>query len=274
MPKRMGRSSNACLNPEIIKWTLENRHRLLGAILTIVRGWVCAGRPEPEKLVSLGGYETYIAIMGSILHFIGADSFASNLDKMYDEVDQDTPQWQTFFEYWHELVKKPVTANELIQYLNSNSEFKETLPDAISDTTVKNYQRRLGIALSKKKDMQFPNGVSLKAAGEFRRSQKWQIVSLKNEDSHQISLNCESCESSTTLAYARENNLHSNRVVEDSHKHTLVSKECESLKNNSEKSDNSGQLPDCPKCGQWDWTFNPEGQPVCSCGCVMTEEMF
>jgi hypothetical protein len=34
-------------------------------------------------------------------------------------------------------------------------------------------------------------------------------------------------------------------------------------------SENPGELPDCPKCGKWDWTFNSKGQPVCSCRYVL-----
>jgi hypothetical protein len=69
-----------------------------------------------------------------------------------------------------------MTVNELIEYLNSNPDFKATLPDTISDTDMRNYGRRLGIALSKRKDMKFPNDLSLITDGEFRRALKWKVV--------------------------------------------------------------------------------------------------
>jgi hypothetical protein len=164
-------------HPEIIKWTLENRIDIVAAILTIVRGWVSAGMPKSESLVNLGGYESYCSIVGGILAFMGVKGFLANLDKMYDEVDQDTPQWSGFLSTWAETIQdKPMTVNQLIEYLNSNPGFKATLPDTISDTDMRNYGRRLGIALSKRKDMKFPNDLSLITDGEFRRALKWKVV--------------------------------------------------------------------------------------------------
>ncbi|WP_332445400.1 hypothetical protein [Dehalococcoides mccartyi] len=172
-------------HPEIIKWTLENRVNIIAAILTIVRGWVNAGMPKVESPVNLGGYEAYSSIIGGVLNFMGIKGFLSNLDKMYDEVDQDTPQWSGFLQTWTDIVKEnPVTSNELIEYLNKNPDFKAVLPDALSDMEVRNYGRRLGIALSKRKDMKFPNGLSLVTDGEYRRALKWKVVKATETKTH------------------------------------------------------------------------------------------
>jgi hypothetical protein len=172
-------------HPEIIKWTLENRANIIAAILTVVRGWVRAGMPKVESPVNLGGYEAYSSIVGGVLNFMGIKGFLSNLDKMYDEVDQDTPQWSGFLQTWTAVVQdNPVTSNELIEYLNKNPDFKAALPDALSDMDVRNYGRRLGIALSKRKDMKFPNGLSLVTDGEFRRALRWRVIKASETKTH------------------------------------------------------------------------------------------
>lgn len=45
----------------------------------------------------------------------------------------------------------------------------------------------------------------------------------------------------------------------------------ENSSNFSHLSQAPGELPDCPVCHKWDWTFNGEGQAVCSCGNISDE---
>lgn len=243
-------------HPELIKWALDDRVQILAAILTIAQGWICAGKPQPEKPVSLGGYETYSSILSGILHFVGADNFMGNLDRMYDEVDQDTPQWEGFFEAWHESIKKPVTVKELFESIKSIPTLKDSLPDSLSDVELRNYPRRLGIALSKKKDYKLPNGLTLKDAGSSNRSVKWQVMSLENEDSYNISLKMSLNESSTTHTYGDKNIPYIDRVNQNSLRLIPESKNYESIKNGGES---DGFLKEDFR----DFNNIPEQCPVC-----------
>jgi hypothetical protein len=49
---------------------------------------------------------------------------------------------------------------------------------------MRNYGRRLGIALSRRKDMKFPNDLSLITDGEFRRALKWKVVRILKTKTH------------------------------------------------------------------------------------------
>jgi hypothetical protein len=237
-------------HPHLIEWASAHRGAILAAILTIARAWVAAGRPEAHDLPNLGGYESYSQVVGGVLGFMGVDGFLGNLDALYDETDIDTPQWEGFLEAWRETIgETPVTAAELLMRLKSTAELHAALPDAIADTEAKNYIRRLGNALARKKGVRFPHGLSVNKVGEFRRAVKWQIVSPKNADSHQFSFKCESCESGMTRhAQGGQNDIkdeYIKGVKQDSQDSQLATK--------------SVSLAPMPSCyGAPDDDFNPD----------------
>ena len=195
--------------------------------------------------------------------FMGVSGFLANLDAMYNETDTETPQWEGFLETWHESLKdKALTAAELISHLNDNAELRAALPDVIADTSARNYIRRLGNALAKKKGVRFPNGYSVIKAGEYRRAATWQVVSPEKADSHQISFKCESGESSLIRQRMGKsedtpNNVYKSGGKADSQDSHSALKGCES---------GPGELPDCPACGRNEWTYSPDGELLCPCG--------
>ena len=179
-------------HPRLIEWASTNRGGILAAILTIARAWVVAGMPEPKGLPNLGGYESYCRIVGGVLAYMGVNGFLANLDVMYAEMDTETPQWEAFLQNWYETVgNKAVTAAEFISHINDNAELRAALPDVIADTSLKNYTRRLGNALAKKKGVRFPNGYSVLKTDKGKYGATWQVVTpgvtLKKE-SHQAKL--------------------------------------------------------------------------------------
>lgn len=221
-------------HPRLIEWVSTERGAILAAILTIVRAWVVAGMPEAQGLPNLGGYESYCQIAGGVLAYMGVSGFLANLDAMYNETDTDTPAWEGFLETWHEVLgDRVVTAAELISYFNDNTELRTALPDTIADTSVRNYIRRLGNSLAKKKGVRFPNGYSIVKAGEYRRAATWKVVSPEKADSHQSSFKCESGESNFIRQRMGKNedtssNVYRNGAEQDSQDSHLASKTCES----------------------------------------------
>jgi hypothetical protein len=164
-------------HPNLPEWVMQSRGLILAAILTIVRSWILAGSPQKADQKILGGYESYSRVVGGILEYIGIKGFLSNLDSMYDIIDTNIPAWEAFLIAWREnLGNKPVTTAELIAELNKSPEFRAALPDDYADMTVKNYQRRLGIAISSRKLARFPNGLRVQKAGETNRCSKWEVV--------------------------------------------------------------------------------------------------
>ena len=166
-------------HPQLIKWVSESRGKILAAILTIARAWVIAGRPRPQNMPTVGGFEGWCEVVGGILQFVGMKGFLGNLHKMYDEVDTETPQWESFLYAWHDLTNEPQTAVQLAEELRKNDEFRATLPDVVADTEKRNFARRLGNALAKKRGIRYPCGLSVVKAGEAKRSAMWKVISSK-----------------------------------------------------------------------------------------------
>ncbi|MFC1929718.1 hypothetical protein ACFLW6_02470 [Chloroflexota bacterium] len=199
------RDASGFKHPHLIQWVSENRGAILAAILTIARAWALAGMPSAQGLPTLGGYESYCRVVGGILSFMGVEGFLANLHAMYDETDIETPQWQAFLEALHEIIgDKPVTAAELISYLNSNTELRASLPDSIADTEGKTYSVRLGQKLGKKNGVRYPNGFVLVKAGEKKRAVTWKVARFQNETSPNFSFKGEVGEVIYTPAYTRE----------------------------------------------------------------------
>ncbi|MFC2018696.1 hypothetical protein ACFLU4_01900 [Chloroflexota bacterium] len=254
-------------HPQLIEWVSEHRGAILAAILTVARAWVVAGMPEAQGLPNLGGYESYCRVVGGVMAYMDVSGFLANLDAMYNETDTETPKWESFLETWHDVLgDKAVTTAELISHINDNVELHSTLPDTIADTDARNYTRRLGNALAKKKGVRFPHGFSVTKAGEHRRAATWQVLSPITTDSHQCSFKCESGESDITPAHgninkANDKYLYKDRAQQDSPDSRVALKKCE-----SGQGDSTGELPDCPACGRNEWTYSPDGDLLCPCG--------
>jgi hypothetical protein len=257
-------------HPRLIEWVSNERGGILAAILTIVRAWVVAGMPEAQGMPNLGGYESYCRIVGGVMAFMGVSGFLANLDAMYNETDTETPQWEGFLETWHESLKdKALTTAELINHLNNNAELRAALPDIIADTSTRNYVRRLGNALAKKKGVRFPNGFSIVKAGEYNRAAKWQVMSPEKADSYKSSFNYESYESGFIRQRMGKNedtlnNVYKNGAEQDSGDSYPASKTYES---------GPGELPDCPDCHLNEWTYSPDGKSRRCSPCGYVQEL-
>ena len=173
------RDRNDFKHPDLPTWVSNNRGEILAAILTIARAWVAAGMPEAQGLPNLGGYESYCQVVGGVLAYMGIKGFLSNLDDMYNETDTDTPQWEGFLETWHDVLgDSPLTATELVGHIHDNADLRAALPDVMADVDTRNYCRRLGIALAKKKGVRYPHGLSIVKAGQYNRAVKWKVMSV------------------------------------------------------------------------------------------------
>jgi hypothetical protein len=172
------RDRNEFKHPQLTAWVSRARGEILGAILAIARAWVVAGSPQPEDLPPLGGYESYCQIIGGVLSFIGLKGFLTNLNVMYDETDTDTPQWEGFLEAWQEFVgKEPATVAEVISILNTNADFKDTLPEILMGKDGRDYSRRLGNALSRRNGMRYTNGLMIMKAHKKKHGVfSWQVA--------------------------------------------------------------------------------------------------
>jgi len=87
-------------HPDIRAWMVQNRGRLVGAILTIVRAWLTQGRPEGKR--TLGMFEAWSRVMGGILGNAGVPGFLEKLEDFYEQADTQGTSWRAFVLLWWE----------------------------------------------------------------------------------------------------------------------------------------------------------------------------
>jgi len=173
------RDSSKFRHPFLKEWIITNRGKILAAILTLIRAWVLAGRPPAPDAPNLGGYESWVRVVGGTLYYAGVRGFLGNLDYVYDTADTETPQWDSFLTTWYDRVgEKAITANELARHLEENSDFYDTLPDTLADARKesKGFTRRIGNALAARAGRRYPGGLQLLRSEKTRdRAVLWQV---------------------------------------------------------------------------------------------------
>jgi hypothetical protein len=86
-------------HPDLVLWTVANRGRLVGAVLTLCRAWIAAGQPTPTGQ-RLGSFEAWSDVIGGILMTAGIPGFLGNLVDFYDRVDDEGAAWRQFIDDW------------------------------------------------------------------------------------------------------------------------------------------------------------------------------
>ncbi|MBA7571846.1 hypothetical protein ES708_13615 [subsurface metagenome] len=166
----------------LMQWVKENRGRLLAATLTMARAWVQAGRPIPDGLPPLGGFEDWENTVGGILTHAGFVDFLGNLDSMYSKSDVETPQWEGFFATWQEVLgEDAVTTARVVESINENSILADALPDTI-DRDPKKINRSLSHSLARRTGVRYSNGLMVtKSERMVHHVTAWQVINYQEE---------------------------------------------------------------------------------------------
>lgn len=186
------------IHPDILAWTNEKRGDILAAILTVVRYWVQTGKPEVSKEVPrLGGFEKWREIIGGILTSVEFTGFLGNLEEMYEEMDLDGTQWDSFINTWYEKWKSnPVTVSDIIDLVkrendsacsdySSGNKLSDNLPDDISDAIslhTGSSSKRVGNALRKRRDRFFSNNLRLTSDGQKHKVALWKVIKIVRKE--------------------------------------------------------------------------------------------
>jgi hypothetical protein len=140
-------------HPDLLGWAAEHRGELVAATLTLARAWFVAGKPKAE-VPTLGGFDAWAQAVGSILAHAGVTGFLSNLQALYELADDETAQWEAFFDLWWRLYgETPLTVAALIKGVNDGVAIDEALPDSLTDGWdghPGSLSRRLGKGLAKR----------------------------------------------------------------------------------------------------------------------------
>jgi hypothetical protein len=159
---------------DIRAWAEENRGAIVAAVLTLVRTWVVAGRPEGTK--TIGMFEAWARVMGGILDVAGVSGFLGNLEEFYDRADAEAATWGEFVHsWWTSRGESEVKAGELwAMAIEAGIELGDK-----GDTSQKT---RLGRLLRTKRDQVFLVSnlrLRLEADGEQSRAKLWRLRQLR-----------------------------------------------------------------------------------------------
>lgn len=163
-------------HPDLEGWATQRRGDLLHALCTIVRSWWTAGRPHAADLPAMGGYSSWVGVIGGILEHAGVGHFLANLAEFHASADRDAQSWEAFLTAWADRHgEQPLTVAELIAAMAdiyTGQHLRDVLPDELSgywDTP--GFSRRLSLALRKRAGRHYgPDGLHLVEMPRDRRN--------------------------------------------------------------------------------------------------------
>lgn len=175
------RRSEDYRHPNLKDWTHENRGRLLGACLTLVRAWVVAGRPDPSGGVWFGSFEQWQRTVGGVLDVAGVRGFLGGHKEWRSETDFESSWWASHL-LW--LLDKfdDVTftaANVKSEALRDPSDYVG--PPGLDDPSAKTFAKEMGRAYSRVKDRWFDGLKLVKVGADRRKVAKWVVVEDPDE---------------------------------------------------------------------------------------------
>jgi putative DNA primase/helicase len=160
-------------HPHLTNWVRGERPRLVAACLTLVRGWIAAGRPRHSR--PLGSFEVWAGTMGGILEVAGVPGFLGNLKEMYEASDAEGTMWRTFVAQWWDRFGSAEVGTADLHGLATDCE----PPLPLGDGAERSQRIRLGKALGRMRDRMFTVGehqLRIGAAGSRQRAQQWMLV--------------------------------------------------------------------------------------------------
>lgn len=99
---------------DLMGWTEEHRCELIVAVLTLIRAWYAAGKPQPKKVPNLGTFTEWAVTVGGILEYAGIEGFQANREELRTESNKDATEWEGFLLQWEKaLGNKWVSTKEL-----------------------------------------------------------------------------------------------------------------------------------------------------------------
>lgn len=169
------RESYAYRHPDLKAWTLEHRTELVSAALTVLTGWVAAGRPGYSRGASMGSFEPWDRLLSGILAYAGFPAFLTDSRKRRSESDFSAAYWEAHVAWLYaEFGADEFTTRQVQEKALRNPAAYEA-PPGMEDVSGKDFTRRLGQGYSKHRNRTY-NGLRLVKAGMGHRSTlKWQI---------------------------------------------------------------------------------------------------
>jgi len=137
-------------HPSLREWALQNRSRLVHALLLLVQAWIAA--EKPSGTAHLGSFEDWSRNMDGILQVAEITGFLDNLDRFYETSDAEGQMWREFTAKWEEVFgDQPKRIAELNAFCNEH----DLMTSVRGDKTDRSQETRLGFALKQARDRVF-----------------------------------------------------------------------------------------------------------------------
>jgi hypothetical protein len=190
LAKPWERKESEFRHPKLLRWVAEHRGELVAALLTIVRGWIRAGRPLPQDPPAMGSFEEWAELCAGVLAFAGVVGLLGNRTELYDRAADEANQWQALLEALRELWPddRPFTVAMVAQRLGEEQSkpveeqrLATALPESLAAALASKdagFALKLGKALSQRMDQRFgPHGIRLEQTGEKAHNKVlWRVV--------------------------------------------------------------------------------------------------
>jgi hypothetical protein len=159
------------LHPKLKAWVMENRARLIGALLTRGTAWFEAGQPTKDVIV-VGEFESWSEVIGGIVKYAGVKGFLGNLQALYELNDEDAEEWTAFLMWLTERFKE-FTSADVVTTLEGSVDNK--LPtDLANEYGKRGFSRKLGHALRAHAERRF-GGLRLVRVGTSHSAAVWEV---------------------------------------------------------------------------------------------------
>lgn len=177
-------------HPDILSYCKDHRGEIVGAVFTLVIGWISKGSPPPSKIPILGGYEGWHTIVGGIMEYAGYTEFLQNVNEIAIEGDIELKQDEEFLltlldnfgsnpwqvkdiEILMEKERKATQAGKVL--------LSDCLPDRLADAwkdSSQDFKKRCGRYLRTKKGKRYPCGlmVTRRSQDLHDKVQRWCVV--------------------------------------------------------------------------------------------------
>jgi hypothetical protein len=154
------------------------RPELVEAALTMVMGWIQAGKPKPKSLPVMGSYEAWVEIIGSILAWNELEDFLGNSEELHAD-DTDRQEWAAFLAVLAEVLPGTFSTADVIEKIVANLKvLRDALPgplrQKINDPGL---SHKLGNAFRSRVDERFgDDGIRLTKEGKSHSALLWKVV--------------------------------------------------------------------------------------------------
>lgn len=171
------REGSSFRHPELREWTAANRPEIAGAVLTLIRAWHAAGKPQFSRGAAMGSFETWDRMVSGILGHAGVEGFLEDAAKQRSESDYTGSLWNAHITWLREQFGSREFTTGTVKDLALRSPGTWEGPPSMEDVSDRGYTRKLGQAYARIQDRWFDGFKLVKSGAGHNNTLKWAVKS-------------------------------------------------------------------------------------------------